>query len=402
MKKNKEIIKRYFYHVCLLFIISIPLSILKVIKDFNPVEKIFADIQFSDLYFKEKHLENKKSDKIYIVDIGNYKSKDTTRKKLTNFLKEVNHNQFRPKVIGIDLFFNSYNNLEIDSLLSIELKDSNIILSSQISIFKNESEYITYVNYPRKLFLNNNSCGFTNLGDKLIDHEKTVRFFMPEIEINEKKYRHFSIEIAKKFDYSKFDYLKSNIRTDIPCVINYNSNFKENRVDINDIDDFEFLRDKIVLIGLYNLDENKQPTHIDDLHFTPTNKKMIGKSMPDMYGVEIHANIIQSIIDENLVKSNKTINFIIEIILGLFIYYLFLKFYFTYKKGFIILRFFLQIFTVVVLVILSFYQPTISLFNIQVDYTLLALICFFSTEIMIFNENIINKQAPKILKFFKK
>ena len=65
MKKNKEIIKRYFYHISLLFIISIPLSILKVIKDFNPVEKIFADIQFSDLYYQEKHLENKQSDEIY-------------------------------------------------------------------------------------------------------------------------------------------------------------------------------------------------------------------------------------------------------------------------------------------------------------------------------------------------
>tara|TARA_B100000035_G_C21004802_1_gene556720 strand:- start:219 stop:1427 length:1209 start_codon:yes stop_codon:yes gene_type:complete len=402
MKKNNEIIKRYFYHISLLFIISIPLSILKVIKDFNPVEKIFADIQFSDLYFQEKHLENKQSDEIYIVDIGVDKSIDTTRKKLTDFLKEVNHHEFRPKVIGIDLFLNSYNNYEIDSLLSIELKESNVILSSQIEIFKEETEHKTYVNFPRKLFLNNNSCGFTNLGDKIEDHEKTVRFFIPEIEINKKTYRHFSIEVAKKFNYSKFNYLENSISTDIPCVINYNSSFKENRIDVNEINNFEFLKNKVVLIGLYSLDKNKQPTHIEDLHFTPTNYRMIGKSFPDMYGIEIHANIIQSIIDENLVKSNKTLNFIIEIFLGLFIYYLFLKFYFINKRSFIILRFFLQIFTVVILVMLSFYQPTISLFNIQVDYTLLALICFFSSEIMIFNENIINKQVPKILKFFKK
>ena len=402
MKKNKELIKRYFYHISLLFILSIPLFILKVIKDFNPVEKIFADIQFSDLYFQDKHLENKKSDKIYIVDIGIDKSIDTSRKKLTNFLKEVNHNEFRPKVIGIDLFLNSYNNYEIDSLLSIELRDSNVILSSQIEIFKDETEHKTFPNFPRKLFLNNNACGFTNLGDKIEDQEKTVRFFIPEIEINKETYRHFSIEVAKKFNYSKFNYFESSISTDIPCVINYNLNFKENRIDLNEINDFEFLKNKVVLIGLYNLDKNNKPTFIEDLHFTPTNKKMIGKSLPDMYGVEIHANIIQSIIDENVVKSNRTINFIIEIILGLFIYYLFLKFYFMNKKVFIILRFFLQIFTVLVLVILSFLQPTIPVFNVQVDYTLLALICFFSAEIMIFNENIINKQTPKILKFFKK
>jgi CHASE2 domain-containing sensor protein len=402
MKKNKEIIKRYFYHISLLFIISIPLSILKVIKDFNPVEKIFADIQFSDLYYQEKHLENKKSDEIYIVDIGIDKSIDKTRKKISDFLKEVNHNEFRPKVIGIDLFLNSYNNYETDSLLSIELKESNVILSSQIEIFKDETEHKTYANFPRKLFLNNNPCGFTNLGDKIEDHEKTVRFFIPEIEINKKTYRHFSIEVAKKFNYSKFNYFENSISTDIPCVINYNSSFKENRIDVNEINNFEFLKNKIVLIGLYSLDKNKQPTHIEDLHFTPTNYRMIGKSFPDMYGIEIHANIIQSIIDENLVKSNKTINFIIEIFLGLFIYYLFLKFYFISKRGFMILRFFLQIFTVVILVMLSFYQPTIYLFNIQVDYTLLALICFFSSEIMIFNENIINKQVPKILNFLKK
>lgn len=402
MKKNKELIKRYFYHISLLFIICIPLSILKVIKDFNPVEKIFADIRFSDLYFQDKYSENKKSNNIYIVDIGTDKSIDTSRKKLTNFLKEVNHNEFRPKVIGIDLFLNTYNNSEIDSQLSIELKDSNVILSSQIEPFKDGNIDMEICMFPRKLFLNNNACGFTNLGDKIQDHEKTVRFFKPEIKINEKTYRHFSLEVAKKFSNSKFNNFEKNIRTDIPCVINYNLNFKENRIDLNEINDFEFLKNKIVLIGLYNLDKNNKPTYLEDIHFTPTNKKMIGKSLPDMYGVEIHANIIQSIIDENVVKSNKTINFIIEIILGLFIYYLFLKFYFINKKVFIVLRFFIQIFTVVILVILSFFQPTIPVFNIQVDYTLLALICFFSCEIMIFNENIINKQSPKIFKIFKK
>ena len=39
------------------------------------------------------------------------------------------------------------------------------------------------------------------------------------------------------------------------------------------------------------------PLLIDDLHFTPLNKIVSGKSFPDMYGVVIHANILSMIIN---------------------------------------------------------------------------------------------------------
>ncbi len=38
------------------------------------------------------------------------------------------------------------------------------------------------------------------------------------------------------------------------------------------------------------------PLVIDDLHFTPLNEIVSGKSFPDMYGVVIHANILSMIL----------------------------------------------------------------------------------------------------------
>ena len=54
--------------------------------------------------------------------------------------------------------------------------------------------------------------------------------------------------------------------------------------------DLNLLNGKIVLIGFCGSENGM--TVIDDKHFTPLNDNYAGKSLPDMYGIYIHANII--------------------------------------------------------------------------------------------------------------
>jgi len=60
------------------------------------------------------------------------------------------------------------------------------------------------------------------------------------------------------------------------------------------------LQNKIVLVGFTDI----KPSNIEDKHFTPLNEKFVGKSIPDMNGVVIHANIISMILEQHYIKKS--------------------------------------------------------------------------------------------------
>ena len=62
--------------------------------------------------------------------------------------------------------------------------------------------------------------------------------------------------------------------------------------------DAEAFRDKIVLFGYVNLN----PNDIEDKKYSPMNAKFAGKTVPDMNGIVIHANIISMALDKDYIK----------------------------------------------------------------------------------------------------
>ena len=58
-------------------------------------------------------------------------------------------------------------------------------------------------------------------------------------------------------------------------------------------------KDKIVLIGYLGNDEWSKP--MKDRFFTPLNEQYSGRSLPDMFGLVIHANIISMLINDNYI-----------------------------------------------------------------------------------------------------
>jgi len=60
---------------------------------------------------------------------------------------------------------------------------------------------------------------------------------------------------------------------------------------LNDEADASLLTGKMVLLGYVAAD----PYSIEDKHFTPLNKKSVGKSVPDLAGVYVHANILSMV-----------------------------------------------------------------------------------------------------------
>ena len=85
-------------------------------------------------------------------------------------------------------------------------------------------------------------------------------------------------------------------------VINYKGNLE--KFLCFSIDEFMLLKDKsivenkIVLVG-YLGTPTGNVFDVEDKHFTPLNEITSGKSIPDMYGLVIHANIIAMILNNS-------------------------------------------------------------------------------------------------------
>ena len=64
-------------------------------------------------------------------------------------------------------------------------------------------------------------------------------------------------------------------------------------------DNKSLLKNKIVILGYIGTPTGNE-YDVEDKHFTPLNKITAGKSIPDMFGVVVHANIITMLMKHDL------------------------------------------------------------------------------------------------------
>ena len=65
-------------------------------------------------------------------------------------------------------------------------------------------------------------------------------------------------------------------------------------------DEIPALKDAVVLFGY--LGDGNNEFDIEDKHFTPMNEAWVGRSVPDTYGVVIHANILNMLMQSSFIK----------------------------------------------------------------------------------------------------
>lgn len=261
---------------------------------FNPLSKAIQDFSFLDVYYAERL--NEKEDINTDIVLINIEHKG--RHELGLVLKQILVAE--PKVVGFDVILKDFRESVEDTLLAKQLNSKKVVSSI---VLKDEK---TISNHP--FFRYKNKPGFVNFN---FDNQNAViREFESVSHQYNNHYQSFSTAIAmlylteKEWDRNKFDRKFKESK-----VINYQGNL--NHFLHFTIDDFlalndkSIVKDKVVLIGYLGSPTNNE-YDVEDKHFTPLNKTTAGKSLPDMYGLVIHANIIAMILSNTLMYEIST------------------------------------------------------------------------------------------------
>ncbi len=256
----------------------------------NPFSKNLNDYDFTDLIYCKFKPDNQFDDRIVIINTGS-----PDRSEIAQALERIN--SYHPKAIGVDVIFEGDKDFMSDSTLQSVIDSlPNLILADKLDQLKEEPA-------PHSCnvrFCKSDNFGFVNFVAKP-DH--TIRYYSPKEEINGLPVDAFAsaiVKLAAKQEYNALTTRQKDVEQ-----IDFRGNIDSYvHLDISQVlfeaDLSSTIRDKIVLLGYLGVSESSNS--VTDKYYSPMNKKMAMKTLPDMFGVVIHANIISSILDGSFIN----------------------------------------------------------------------------------------------------
>lgn len=281
-----------FVFIVILGLIPLNLGIL------NPIKLGLKDFDFNDMYYSK--VGNKQEapidNNIIVVNIG-----QSDREGIAQLIDKVA--SYKPKVIGLDVLFDGPRDPAKDSILRETVRrNKNLVLAGKYqedahhklvfarNYFQSDSTLIGYANFPYNT-----------------DRE-TIRYYFP-FKSDEKDHNRvlpsFTSTLIKQFDSAA--YLEIEHKVDKKMIINYTRTLTDTTKQywviepetlMADEIDSSRLKGKIALLSYVNIDVND----IEDKKFTPMNEKYAGKTVPDMNGILVHANILSMVMEKNYIK----------------------------------------------------------------------------------------------------
>jgi len=233
-------------------------------------------------------------DQIVLVNTGK-----PDRLQLAKILDRLKH--FSPKVIGLDILLEEKKDASIDSFLAEKIRSTpKIVLANRLKRYNDSLQLFAPPVGCNPLFAQHAQTGFINFVSK---DNWTVRLFNPKVNTEGGEEFAFSVKIAElgePISLKKLWQRNKNVER-IHFLGDINSFVKFEAALLLDttLDLSAAFKDKIVLIGYLGNDEWSKP--MKDRFFTPLNEQYAGRSLPDMFGLVIHANIISMLINGNYI-----------------------------------------------------------------------------------------------------
>jgi CHASE2 domain-containing sensor protein len=369
--KKKHILKESFIATLIVLIITYLISFIPLSLEYGKaLHQGFADFDIYDLHYADKATFNNNRDSdIVLVEIED--NRTSIAGQINLLLK------YKPKVIALDAFFEQTK--EEDSAFRNAVNNQqNLIFSYKIL----DSDKIV----PNIFCKDNNRCGYGNYNG---NEFSVIRMYSPYVNINGKQYDAITTSIIRMFNKHLYENLMS--RNEEHQLINYSGNL-ENYLTISKEALKEYdtsgqlenpIRNKIVLLGFFvqQNDKKQPPLILEDLHFTPLNKQVSGKSYPDMYGVVIHANILSMILNEKYATlASKGVSYFLTFLIAFcFNYYLISRFH---KKPHPHHAVFLLVQFLSILVILYFFLLLFNWFSYKVPLEPVMITMVLSLEML--------------------
>lgn len=288
------------------------------------------DIAYSK--FKDHSSPELFDNRILIINSG-----ITDRKKIAHTIEYLN--QADVKAIGIDLLFDSLHYHQDDTLLHAVLsKSEKVVLGFTFNEGSDHTD--SGMGIQSDAFFSDAALsGYVNLAS---NDGFSVRAFEPFHKVEGQERNSFSVEICRLYDENLVGELK--IRNHQKEWIHFkrvqpglqNMYYPVNSSGVVHYEMLEidaFLKDtaiyekgrfsdKIVLIGFCG--ENERAISMKDRYYTPLNEEYTGRSLPDMHGVVVHANIISMILDKDYIYDvSANVIYLLSLLLFLFNYFIF-------------------------------------------------------------------------------
>lgn len=279
----------------------------------NPIKLGLKDFDFNDIYYsKVGNKQNTGIDSnIVVINIGHM-----DREEIAYLIDKTA--SFSPKVMGLDVVFMGPRDPVKDSILSETVKrNKNLVLSVKVQN-DTSGKLIPTENYFLK---DAHNYGYVNFPS---DDKETIRAYYPfkrDDHDHNLIYPAFTSALVKIYRPEAYKEIEEKVEH--KTLINYTRTVTERKKQYwvlegsdvlaynGEMDslaiaagvpsvniDSGLIRNKIALLAYMS----DNPYDIEDRKFTPMNEKYAGKSIPDMNGILVHANIISMVLEENYVK----------------------------------------------------------------------------------------------------
>lgn len=280
--------------LCALFVYSLlyALQFIPVNSEWlEPAGQALQDFDWSDVYFSK--IKTLKDDKvpnqgIFVININR-----ANRCEIAKTLNELH--KASPAVVGLDVVFKTRKDSADDAELEASIMQfgDRIVLGCEAdSTLDNTIISLAPIQIPS--IYKEENLGVTNF---IGEENSTVRTFYETEFYTDKMLSSFSFNVFKKYreitDPNPFAQQSSAQEKIIAyqAMSEHYTTIEWDEIAENRIDP-KILENKIVLVGFTGSTDGFDI--INDKHFTPLNDNYAGKSLPDMYGVYIHANMIDA------------------------------------------------------------------------------------------------------------
>ncbi len=285
----------------------------------KPLENLLKGFDMMDIYYSV--LQDKEM--AFCKDVVLINIADANRSEIADLIMISSFGN--PKAIGVDVLFEKRKDSYTDSILADVIRETPQVilgafyqdglasLKTSTDIFK--TAYVGYTNFI------GTDARYSN-----------IRYFKPVLNVGNTSYNSFAVALAKMSNTDATnEFLNRNNENEIINYIgNYNSflSFEKDEILEGEVDP-ELFRDKVVIIGFLGNTIGDQQ-NVEDRFFTPLNPQISGRSVPDMNGMVLHANIVNMILNKDWINTTGT--FLKQLIAGVILYLHILLFMFLIIK----------------------------------------------------------------------